>query len=442
MIIAMKTSVIKRLLAGVALGLVQYPAVSAQLGVPIIPGLPGVSVPLGTVIDTVGARVDSSTQSTLRLSKIRALLSANRATLEADPSGAPIMRGQIVAVAPNESALDAARTAGYTIVDDQSLASVGLRVVTLGVPAGLRSAVALRQLRARNPGGSYDFNHLYAQSGEVTGAADTVNAAAAADVSTGSNIRVGLVDDGVESTHPVFVSSRVVAWGCGGERISGAHGTATASLLVGASAMFHGIDPGATVLSADVYCGQPTGGSVTVIAAALAWLAQQQVPVINISLVGPANALLEQVIRRMIANGHLIVAAVGNDGPAAPPLYPASYAGVVGVTGVDAHNRVLLEAARGPQVSFAAPGADMAAAAPHAGYAAVRGTSFAAPIVAGLLAQHMGDRPDAIGAQRAVQELAAQALDLGARGRDKTFGFGLVGESARVAPSIFNIKQQ
>src|SRR3546814_14600039 len=60
--------------------------------------------------------------------------------------------------------------------------------------------------------------------------------------------------------------------------------------------------------------------------------------------------------------GVSVVAAVGNDGPAAPPAYPASYAGVIAVTGIDGRGRVLPEAGRARHVDFAAPGADMNAA--------------------------------------------------------------------------------
>src|SRR4029077_8983492 len=102
---------------------------------------------------------------------------------------------------------------------------------------------------------------------------------------------------------------------------------------------------------------------------------------------------LEAVVQHVITGGHIVVAAVGNDGPAAPPLYPAAWPGVVGVTGVDDGNRVLVEAQRGPQVKFAAPGAKMAAAKRPSGYTLVRGTSFAAPIVAGLLALRLSE-PD------------------------------------------------
>jgi subtilisin family serine protease len=140
------------------------------------------------------------------------------------------------------------------------------------------------------------------------------------------------------------------------------------------------------------------------------------------------------VIGSLIAGGYVLVAAVGNDGPAAPPLYPASYQHVVGVTAVDAHRRILIEAARGPQVMFAAPGADLAAAGSDHTYAAVRGTSFAAPFVAALLATGLAE-PDATAAAAAIDTLAKTAVDLGPPGRDLTYGFGLVGADYRVDPA-------
>jgi subtilisin family serine protease len=201
---------------------------------------------------------------------------------------------------------------------------------------------------------------------------------------------------------------------------------------VGQAAGFSGVLPPAELYAADVYCGLPTGGNVMVLAAALSWLAAQHVPVINVSLVGPADATLERVIARLVASGVLIVAAVGNDGPAAPPLYPAAYAGVIGVTGVDARRRVLLEAVRGPQVAFAAPGADMAAAGDDGDYIAVRGTSFAAPVVAALLADVLWK--SAADAAAARVALVSAAVDLGSAGPDPIFGAGLVGERFRIAP--------
>jgi subtilisin family serine protease len=95
---------------------------------------------------------------------------------------------------------------------------------------------------------------------------------------------------------------------------------------------------------------------------------------------------LANAIGALRARGIDVVAAVVNDGPAAPPQYPASYPGVIAVTGVDSGDRALREAGRATHLDFAAPGADLAAALPGKGYTEVRGTSFAAPFVAARLA--------------------------------------------------------
>src|SRR5205085_853348 len=137
---------------------------------------------------------------------------------------------------------------------------------------------------------------------------------------------------------------------------------------------------------ADVYGGNRAAGSATSIVRALGWLSGHRPQVINISLVGPPNRLVQRAIQIVQSRGIEVVAAVGNDGPAAPPQYPASYPGVIAVTAVDGAGRALPEAGKPAHLDFAAPGADMAAALPGNGYARVRGTSFAAPLAAARLA--------------------------------------------------------
>jgi subtilisin family serine protease len=206
------------------------------------------------------------------------------------------------------------------------------------------------------------------------------------------------------------------------------HATAVASLMVGAAGPFRGAATGAGLYVADVYGTTPAGGSAEAIARGLGWLAQNKVTVINISLVGPRNRLLEQAVAALNARNVVVVAAVGNDGPAAPPLYPAAYPGVLAVTAVNGRRQVLPEAGRGPHVDFAAPGADMAAAGARGGYLAVRGTSFAAPLVAGLIARQ-GGRVEAL-----------TATDLGAAGLDPVYGRGLVGFDLRTEPGRMGVR--
>ena len=194
-----------------------------------------------------------------------------------------------------------------------------------------------------------------------------------------------MIDGGVAS-HPSLARANVEQRGFAGDPQPTGHGTAVGSLLVGDQGPFRGAVRGAQLYVGDVYGGNPAAGSVTSILRALAWAASKNPAVINISLVGPNNGALARAVSTLRARGVQIVAAVGNDGPAAPAQYPASYPGVIAVTGVDAAGRALPEAGRSAHLDFAAPGADMVAASPGQGFAVVRGTSFAAPLAAARLA--------------------------------------------------------
>jgi subtilisin family serine protease len=386
----------------------------AQIRLPL--SLPSVPLPAGAQsLDPAQPRtLGAATEARRR--QISRLVRENSRLIETDPDGEPMVRSEIIAVAMSDEALTRALGHGYLLARESLVADIHVRV--LKAPAGLTTRNALRDLRAADAQGIYDYNHIYLGVAAPDPSAVAATPSPPAAPSPATRVRVGLLDTGVDATHPVFHESLIHSWGCGAAQVPAAHGTAVASLLIsrGASELF----------AADVYCGSPAGGAVDAIATALGWLSAQQIDVINVSLVGPKNALLERVIATLVARGHLIVAAVGNDGPAAPPLYPAAYPGVVGVTAVDGHRHVLIEAVRGPQVMFAAEGADLKAASLDHGYAAVRGTSFAAPIVAALLADSFPalDREAALAA---IDALARSAVHAGAPGRDLTYGFGIVG---------------
>lgn len=413
---------------------------SAQLRLPAVT-LP--TLPLQVLPQTIDQLQSPSLDrlSDLRHLEIGRLIRANRALIDADRDGEPIVRSEILGMTPTDAALQSARSLGFSIDREDSIDAMNLRVVVFKAPRGMSTRKALQTLRAGDPAGSYDYNHIYTGGGTVPpGGSSPLDAPvqppapAAANGSSQPRMRIGLLDTGIDLTHPVFRDALVHGWGCSDHPLAAAHGTAVASLLIGRGEKFRGVHPDAELFAADVYCGLPTGGAVDALVAALGWLVHERVPVINISLVGPKNAMLESVISTLIGAGYVIVAAVGNDGPAAPPLYPASYRNVVGVTGVDAQRRVLIEAARGPQVMFAAPGADLAAAAADHGYVAVRGTSFAAPFVAALIAGGMST-PNTADALAAIDALTKTAIDLGPPGRDLTYGFGMVAADYRIDPA-------
>ena len=396
-------------------------------GLPQTPRLPTLPVDPGGLQGTVRDELQRTLEAPARL---RGLIRQSGGALEADPQGWPVVRGEIVAVDLTPEGRRQVLQAGFTVVREERLAALEMTTTVLAPPPGMSLRRAAGRLRDLDPQGSYAFNHVHAPAGEL---AETDAASGAAPAAQAGRGRIGLIDTGVDARHPAVAGARIVQRGFAGETRAAAHGTAVASLMVGRSGGFSGASPGSELYAADVYGGSVAGGSSTGLAQALAWMAEHEVPVVNVSLVGPRNAVVEAAVRRASGRGMLIVAAVGNDGPSAPPLYPAAYADVVGVTPVDGRDRVLPEAGRGPQVDFAAPGADMAAAGPGQGYVTVRGSSFAAPLVAGLLAQGL-HRLDRAAAAAAVSSLAQTAVDVGAPGRDPVYGHGLVAAGHRVSP--------
>lgn len=354
-------------------------------------------------------------------SGLKSVIRRSNGALEADAQGWPVVRGELVAIGLSTEARRVAVEGGFTILREERLEALDLTTVVLAPPRGLDLRRALERLQRLDPEGDYAFNHVHQPAGAVRNAAAAGVSSSA--VQSPSALRLGLIDTGVEATHPALVGSRVVQRGFAGPARLGSHGTAVASLMVGQATNFSSGSPGAALFVADVYGGSPAAGSSTALAEALAWMVESRVQVVNISLVGPRNALVQAAVRQAEARGLVLVAAVGNDGPAAPPLFPASYPGVIGVAPVDGRGRVLPEAGRGPQVDFAAPGADMAAAGPAGSWVIVRGASFASPLVAGLLAQS------------GLASLERSARDLGARGLDPIYGHGVVGEALRTPPS-------
>lgn len=393
------------------------------LGLPNVPLVHDTQSLLQHTADNIAGRLDDL--ATRRLDLASDLLARHPDELEKSPQGDLIVRQEVMAYAPSDVAMAAATAAGFTIASQDRLSGLGTRVVVFDAPRGVSTHEALKRLRALDPDGVYDYDDIYlgsASDGRPAGG-DTV-------VHGEGGGRVGLIDGGVDAGDPAFRGAEIEQKGFAGPVVPSEHGTETGSLLVGRTDGFAGAAPGAQLIVADIYGNAPTGGSSGALLRALDWMAQDHVAVINISLVGPPNEALRAAVGTLVGRGYLIVAAVGNDGPAAKPLYPAAFPGVIGVTAVDRRNRVLMEAGRGPQVAFAAPGADIAAAAPKGAYAEVRGTSFAAPIVAGLLARKLS-RPDPAEAKAAVAALAASATDLGAPGPDPVYGAGLVGGDIR-----------
>ncbi|GLV46854.1 serine protease [Thermus sp. LT1-2-5] len=156
--------------------------------------------------------------------------------------------------------------------------------------------------------------------------------------------------------------------------------------------------------------------------------------ILNLSVGGDAyDALLDAELAQARNEGRVLVAAAGNypNGNGGPVMFPASSASTLAVGAVDGFRQRPAFSAVGPELDLVAPGVDiLVAGSQSTQYAKGSGTSFASPIVAGVVALYMSkyasERHEWPTPDQVYQCLTATAEDLGPSGRDDEYGFGLV----------------
>ena len=202
------------------------------------------------------------------------------------------------------------------------------------------------------------------------------------------------------------------------------HGTAVASIIAGNSPDLRGLAPSAGILSIKVMGNDGTGNTFT-LARGIIEAADRGARVINICMgTYSSSQLLEDAVNYAVQKGVAIVASAGNDGVEGVS-YPARYDGVIAVSGVDASERHVYFANRGPQVDLAAPAVGVGAAWDEDRQALFSGTSAAAPFVSGALAWLMAANP-AMSAEEATRLLYQYANDSVTPGRDEEVGEGIL----------------
>jgi hypothetical protein len=308
---------------------------------------------------------------------------------------------------------------------------LGTTLVRFGIPDGRPVGVVLAQLAADGRTQRREPNHIYS----LQQAAGIVNYAFDRIIldprqASGENVRVAVIDTGIDDTNPALAG--VIAGQFDAmpdvpvEKRD--HGTSVDGLIAGVGAL-EGMAPGAKIYHARAFEGGKS--TMDVILSALDWAASQDVRIINMSFVGPKNDLLGAACRNARALGIVLVAAAGNNGPKAPYGYPAAFDGVIAVTATDAKDQLMPQANRGPYVFISAPGVEMVAPS-GAGSDVVTGTSFAAAIVSGAIANLIHAAPERT-ADDIETALAKTARDLGGHGRDSDFGYGLLDVKAAEA---------
>lgn len=205
-------------------------------------------------------------------------------------------------------------------------------------------------------------------------------------------LRVGVIDTDIDHDHPAFPRSLKSGTFLpkGRTQAPNWHGTGVLALLAGNPAGgTPGLIPFADFYVANVFYIDGDGQFATdtqSLLDALDWMRQFEVKVVNMSFAGPKDLLVQDAIASPARSGTVFVAAAGNEGPSAPPSYPAAYKQVVAVTAVSKELRSYPYANRGDHIDVAAPGVDVWTAVPGMKEGYMSGTSFAAPYVTAAMA--------------------------------------------------------
>jgi hypothetical protein len=207
-------------------------------------------------------------------------------------------------------------------------------------------------------------------------------------ITDGDDILVAVIDSQIDTQHPDLAGVFAGEYDAIGTKAAPhSHGTAIAGAIASHSKLV-GVAPKVRLLAVRAFSGSGAGAQGTTfnVLKGLDWAAGKTARIVNMSFAGPADSMLHDMLAKAYARGMVLIAAVGNAGPRAPPLYPAAYPQVIGVTAADADDKLLPQANRGPQVTFAAPGVAVIEPAPGNSYQVTSGTSIAAAHASGVAA--------------------------------------------------------
>jgi|GEM_PF-6821049 len=229
--------------------------------------------------------------------------------------------GEILAVDLSPEARSRLVRLGFEVREQHRLANLGVTVTRLFPPADRTLLEALELARRSDPATLFDLNHLYRGL-----SCEGCWASAAAVLQheprrCRARVRLGLLDTAVDGSHPLLARARLRVRGFvppGAAPAPADHGTAVASILVGAPPL--GLLPEAELFAAEIFTAGPGGAEADALALStgLDWLLQNRVGVINASLAGAANRLVEPAVFLARRRGTVLVAAAGKPGARIP----------------------------------------------------------------------------------------------------------------------------
>ncbi|MCZ6619389.1 MAG: S8 family serine peptidase, partial [Gammaproteobacteria bacterium] len=313
------------------------------------------------------------------------------------PARAP---GQVAAIVDGGASAAIAATFNLTVVREATLATTNETLAVFATADNIFTLITALILDPRVASAQPDYiytttatpGHSDPFASFVYGP-EMIGALALHDDATGNGQLVAVIDTGVDVEHPEltdrireFIDVTDKGW------TADVHGTAVAGIIAANADNAeggYGVAPEADILAIKACQPKTVGGIAarcwtSTLVQALDLAMTKDASVINMSLAGPPDELVERYVRLAIGQNRLVVAAAGNGGPEAKQSYPAAISTVLAVTAVDSANRRYRDANLGEFIDVSAPGVDIVSPTPNNQYPPLSGTSMAAAHVSGV----------------------------------------------------------
>lgn len=325
---------------------------------------------------------------------------------------------------------------GLRIITSDTLPTLGRRVVRLELPPGMSVRDAIRRLEANRlvsvAAPVYQFRLVQDTATLSKGdpaqyMLSNLHLDEAHAIASGKGVTIALIDSEVDKRHNELQGTIPQELDTlDAQEPPHSHGTAMAGAIV-SHARLLGVAPNAKILAVRAFgkSNNTAEGTTLSILKGIEWSVSQGARIINMSFAGPRDPSIERALKAAHDKGVVLIAAAGNAGPKSPPLYPGADPNVIAVTATDVADKLFSGANQGLQVSVAAPGVDVLAPAPDESYQMSTGTSIATAHVSGVVAL-MLERDPTLKPDDVRRILESTATDLGPKGKDNQFGWGLV----------------
>ena len=328
-----------------------------------------------------------------------------------------------------------------TVIEENYLAELQMLTVRIHVAQQYDNLAALTTLLAPLGAKVIERHHVYAIQGsddkaESMNSQPEVNiqqpASAHFDpLSKEQPLKIGIIDTAIDHQHSGFNHASITTKRFVDDNLiePKAHATAVLGRIIGQGKTVTPLLTHANIYAASVFYQKDAysqSAPTLALLQALEWMLENDIKVINMSLAGPPNALLEQALQRVREKGVAVVAAAGNAGPASRPLFPAAYASVIAVSAVDKNQRIYRWANRGKHIDFVAEGVNVATLRAGNKEGIESGTSMAAPIISAAMAILMQTKD----LEQSLTSLGGMTVDLGESGRDVIYGDGFLSKKS------------